>query len=251
MRLPTELLHTKRKRLRRLNLSGKNSLSLTHPSPISPTSTPEFRHRADQSFFEAPKFQRAEVPRMPVYDPSLSSTQFPVQPAVPHDTNASVAPRMAQCVACQQIHPLGSCPLKVAGVEYCNLCGLAHYGFARLCPHINSETQVRAMLDAVRHSSEAGLMKKEALKYLTGVKGTLVQKKKREAEKAAEKAAVARSLMFDTDAQQQQVQQAQQRYQGQPAPHANGGSQQQSAPRASNGTDPVYMQRWALGGLAR
>lgn len=89
---------------------------------------------------------------------------------------------MVSCVACLHVHPLGSCPLKVAGVEHCGLCGLAHYGFARICPHINSETQVREMIQAVKSSTEAGHLKAEALKYLTGLKGTLVQKKKKKAE---------------------------------------------------------------------
>ncbi|CAD0024507.1 unnamed protein product [Aureobasidium pullulans] len=75
--------------------------------------------------------------------------------------------------------PLGSCPLKLAGVEHCGLCGLAHYGFSRICPHINSETQVREMIQAVKSSSEAGHLKAETMKYLTGLKGTLVQKKKK------------------------------------------------------------------------
>lgn len=42
------------------------------------------------------------------------------------------------------------------------------------------------MIAAVKESPEAGHLKAAALKYLTGVKGTLVQKKKRELEKAAE-----------------------------------------------------------------
>lgn len=97
---------------------------------------------------------------------------------------------MAACVACRQVHPLGSCPFKIAGPEYCNLCGIAHYGYARTCPHINSETQVRKMILAVKESPEAGHLKKETLKYLTGLKGSLVQNKKREAEKAQAQAAI-------------------------------------------------------------
>ncbi|PNS19140.1 hypothetical protein CAC42_1876 [Sphaceloma murrayae] len=92
-------------------------------------------------------------------------------------------PQLSSCIACFAIHPLGSCPLKTAGVEKCNLCGIAHFGHGRICPHINSETQVRAMLDALKQSPEAGHLVKEARKYLTGVKGTLVQKKKMEEEK--------------------------------------------------------------------
>jgi len=47
------------------------------------------------------------------------------------------------------------------------------------------------MIAAVRESPEAGHLKKEALKYLTGLKGTLVQKKKRAAEAAQAIAAAA------------------------------------------------------------
>ncbi|KAG8625334.1 hypothetical protein KVT40_007085 [Elsinoe batatas] len=92
-------------------------------------------------------------------------------------------PIITTCVACDNMHAQGSCPLKKAGLERCNLCGLAHFGHARICPHINSETQVRAMLDALKQSPEQGPLVREARKYLTGVKGTLVQKKKLEEEK--------------------------------------------------------------------
>jgi len=68
--------------------------------------------------------------------------------------------------------------LKLAGAENCPLCGLAHFGHARLCPHINSETQVRQMLDALRSSGEDRQLVDAAKKYLTGVKGHLVLKKK-------------------------------------------------------------------------
>ncbi|KAF2231693.1 hypothetical protein EV356DRAFT_281425 [Viridothelium virens] len=88
------------------------------------------------------------------------------------------------CPACFLPHPVGSCPLKIAGPEYCPLCGLAHFGSARTCPHINSETQVRAMLAALKQSPEPKELVAEARKYLSGVKGTLVQKKK---EKRAKK----------------------------------------------------------------
>ncbi|KAI9698352.1 MAG: hypothetical protein M1820_007514 [Bogoriella megaspora] len=82
------------------------------------------------------------------------------------------------CPACDLPHPTGSCPLKIAGVELCGLCGLAHFGSSRTCPHINSETQVREMLAALKSSSESKELVSEARRYLSGVKGTLVQKKK-------------------------------------------------------------------------
>lgn len=83
-----------------------------------------------------------------------------------------------RCPACRRAHLTGACPLKVAGPEHCNLCGLAHFGFGRTCPHINSETQVRAMIECLRQSNEPKHLVEAAVKYLRGVKGHLVQKKK-------------------------------------------------------------------------
>lgn len=87
--------------------------------------------------------------------------------------------------ACGTHHAVGHCPIKLAGPETCNLCGLAHFGIARTCPHIQSETQVRAMLVALKQSSEDSKLVQEASRYLQGVKGTLVQAKKIKAEKEA------------------------------------------------------------------
>ncbi|OAG20737.1 chromodomain-helicase-DNA-binding protein 4 [Alternaria alternata] len=89
------------------------------------------------------------------------------------------------CPACHKNHPSGACELKAAGVEHCGLCGLAHYGHSRTCPHIRSETQVREMLEALKNSPEKKELVDAAIKYLRGVKGTLVQQKKRDREKAA------------------------------------------------------------------
>ena len=89
------------------------------------------------------------------------------------------------CPACHKDHPQGACELKAAGVEHCGLCGLAHYGHSRTCPHIKSETQVREMLKALKSSPEKKELVDAAMKYLRGVKGTLVQQKKRDREKAA------------------------------------------------------------------
>ncbi|KAL1801572.1 hypothetical protein ACET3X_001914 [Alternaria dauci] len=89
------------------------------------------------------------------------------------------------CPACHKNHPSGACELKAAGVEHCGLCGLAHYGHSRTCPHIKSETQVREMLEALKNSPEKKELVDAAIKYLRGVKGTLVQQKKRDREKAA------------------------------------------------------------------
>ena len=88
------------------------------------------------------------------------------------------------CPACYELHPQGACPLKFAGVEHCGLCGLAHFGIGRTCPHIKSETQVREMLIALKSSPEKKELVDMAIKYLRGVKGHLVQHKKKEKEAA-------------------------------------------------------------------
>lgn len=94
-------------------------------------------------------------------------------------------PNSTICHACREPHPVGACQLKAAGVEHCGLCGLAHYGQGRTCPHIRSETQVHEMLLALKSSNEPRELVDLAAKYLRGVKGTLVRQKKRDREKAA------------------------------------------------------------------
>ncbi|OAT08656.1 chromatin remodeling complex subunit [Blastomyces gilchristii SLH14081] len=83
-----------------------------------------------------------------------------------------------RCVACDQIHQTGHCPLKLAGVEHCGLCGIAHYGRGRTCPHLNSETQVALMLGSLKESPEQRALVDEATKYLRGIRGDLVRRKK-------------------------------------------------------------------------
>jgi hypothetical protein len=61
---------------------------------------------------------------------------------------------------------------------------MAHFGHARTCPHIKSETQVREMLQALKNSPEKRELVDAAVKYLRGVKGHLVQQKKKDHERA-------------------------------------------------------------------
>lgn len=136
------------------------------------------------------------------------------------------------------------------------------------------------MIKAVRESTEPGHLKKEAIRYLTGVKGTLVQKKKREAEREAEKAkAAAENRGMTNDSNGAAV--AATNGGGHVPKHANGaadapqpaqstlaashnGNSAHAAPlpptsratpaqtsHAGRGSDPRYMQQWALGGLGR
>ncbi|KAL5461724.1 hypothetical protein PMIN06_002014 [Paraphaeosphaeria minitans] len=111
----------------------------------------------------------------------FNRVQMPVRS--PQEAGYSVYP-LVHCLACQKQHPRGACEFKISGVEHCGLCGLAHYGVGRTCPHIKSETQVREMLQALKSSPEKKELVDLATKYLRGVKGALVQGKKKERERA-------------------------------------------------------------------
>lgn len=103
----------------------------------------------------------------------------PPEPTFGLDGSADLPP---QCIACNRHHLLGRCPLKKAGLENCPLCGLAHYGGKRACPHLRSETQVRRMMEALRQSKENPKHVFLAKKYLKGVlKQLQVSRRKREA----------------------------------------------------------------------
>lgn len=121
------------------------------------------------------EFQRATV----IWPLNLSQTSTQHDPQNENNTRA-------RCYACGTLHRVGYCPLKAAGEEYCNLCGLAHFGQSRTCPHIRSETQVRDMLSALKQSTESRYLIDTATKYLKGVKGHLVADKKRRMQRAAE-----------------------------------------------------------------
>ncbi|KAF2830729.1 hypothetical protein CC86DRAFT_343714 [Ophiobolus disseminans] len=134
------------------------------PPEIIDLSSPKPRTNATSA---VKPFKRAQLP-----------LRNPLEP-----TYASFSNRI--CPACHKQHPQGACELKAADVEHCNLCGIAHFGHSRTCPHIKSETQVRAMLAALKNSPEDPRIIEQAVKYLRGVKGTLVQQKKRHQEKVA------------------------------------------------------------------
>lgn len=73
---------------------------------------------------------------------------------------------------------MGWCRLKVSGVEHCGLCGLAHIGHGRTCPHLNSETQVATLLGTLKESTEQHELIDKATKYLRMIRGDLVQRKR-------------------------------------------------------------------------
>ena len=146
MELDGELPHTSRSKL-------------TQPSP---------NDSLDRSF------KRAEMPLLAPRDPLIRNGRA--------GSTESDDARYHPCIACGESHALGFCPLKIAGVEYCNLCGLAHYGFARMCPHLSSVTQLRAMMEAIRHSPESSELKELAKKRVVGIIGDLNQRKRRKQE---------------------------------------------------------------------
>nr|POF01114.1 hypothetical protein CFP56_21062 [Quercus suber] len=86
-----------------------------------------------------------------------------------------------QCAACRTVHMVSLCPLKLAGPEFCNLCGIAHFGQAR----------VRLMLEALKSSTEPPHVIAEAKRYLRGLKGNLVaMKRQRDAKEHASRVAL-------------------------------------------------------------
>lgn len=129
------------------------------PSPVKPRKATE----SDGDFQQEDVAEETESPsgttadEMDIDTPPVNAKIRPFRrvesppPFKPVDGMMNVHP---VCRACQQIHPPGSCPLKKAGVEHCGLCGLAHYGKNRTCPHLQSATQVRRMLAALELSNE-------------------------------------------------------------------------------------------------
>ena len=128
-------------------------------------------------------FKRAEVPKPTTngIPPSLATNGDGFLSSPP------AAPALVRCPACNSLHQEGYCPLKLAGPEHCPLCGLAHYGFARTCPHINSVTQLRMMNETLKHSTEDPALKELAKKKILGIIGDLNQRKRRAEEAMKEK----------------------------------------------------------------
>jgi superfamily II DNA or RNA helicase len=124
-------------------------------------------------------FQRVIPP------PQIAQPPQSVQPPMPNDVemDGHVDRNGRACFVCGRVHPMGSCPLKLAGVEHCGLCGLAHYGQARTCPHLKSELQVSRMIEALKQSNEDQHLVALAKKYVYGIKGDLAQRERRKSRK--------------------------------------------------------------------
>jgi chromodomain-helicase-DNA-binding protein 4 len=92
--------------------------------------------------------------------------------------HVSQMPPMHQCSACGEQHAMGWCRLKVAGVEHCGLCGLAHLGHGRTCPHLTDERHVTTILQTLKESTESRDLVEQATKYLRVVRSDLVQRRR-------------------------------------------------------------------------
>ena len=85
-----------------------------------------------------------------------------------------------KCLACDETHPVGYCPLKLAGYQRCPLCNLAHVGAGNKCPHLRDEEQLSLIMDGIRNSPEDKETKDLAMQYLRGIKGHLARKRRAE-----------------------------------------------------------------------
>ncbi|KAN0080601.1 PHD/FYVE-zinc-finger like domain containing protein [Elaphomyces granulatus] len=101
------------------------------------------------------------------------------------DGSSDFNPSSLPCLACYRRHPVGYCPLKLAGVEHCGLCGIAHMGFQRTCPHLHSEAQLDLMLESLKESTEAKDLVDQARHYVRDVRRDLARKK-RQSSKASD-----------------------------------------------------------------
>ncbi|KAF7508417.1 hypothetical protein GJ744_009270 [Endocarpon pusillum] len=123
-----------------------------------------------QPKIKARPFRRVKIPigNPPYVDAEGAANYIPVGELPPNHL----------CIACGDLHPMGWCRLKLAGVEHCGLCGIAHLGHGRTCPHLNSEIQVATLLGTLKESTESHELKDKATKYLRMIRGDLVQRKK-------------------------------------------------------------------------
>ncbi|KAK6515047.1 hypothetical protein TWF506_007399 [Arthrobotrys conoides] len=94
-----------------------------------------------------------------------------------------------QCRLCTNTHMPGECPLRNIPVEYCQLCGIAHFGEGSICPHLSSVTQINAMLEAMKESNEPPHLKALAKNVLRNRKGAIIQSRKLKKAKAERVAA--------------------------------------------------------------
>ncbi|KAL8694025.1 MAG: hypothetical protein Q9218_001263 [Villophora microphyllina] len=132
-------------------------------------------------------FRRVHVPQSPSIQPFSMNSAATFQSDGSSSTSRPLL-TTPPCLGCGKAHVQGSCPLKMAGVEYCGLCGQAHFGAGKrkACSHLRDLEQCQLMLDALRQSPADLAQKKMVKKYLVGIIGHLRQDKKLEEDKREE-----------------------------------------------------------------
>lgn len=155
--------------------SPKKTLNLKASSLQSKVSliAPERRHRRLMMCTARP-FKRV---RAPTGQAPYIGTGGPSQYA-----NVGQLPPPHHCSACDEEHPMGWCRIKLAGVEHCGLCGIAHLGHSRTCPHLTDEMQVGRLLQTLKESPEPREYVEAATKYLRMIRGDLMQRKRKKME---------------------------------------------------------------------
>ena len=130
-------------------------------------------------------FKRAQVPppqsvTIPGADQPFPSSMSTSLSSGTYRNGTEKNSSVNQCIACGTVHPVGFCPLKKAGVEYCGLCRQAHYGtgFRKACPNLHDIEHCQLMLDALKTSPEPREYKEMVKKYLVGIIGNLRHDKK-------------------------------------------------------------------------
>ncbi|KAJ9351763.1 hypothetical protein DTO027B9_6139 [Paecilomyces variotii] len=170
-----------------VDYSFKEAEAALHVSPRKSReaeSDAEFIHQDDNSETEAdlgetPKGKKVQKARPFKRVNPLSAENAAQLNGTSLDGSAESGRRPSlPCLGCKRFHPVGYCPLKLAGVEHCGLCGIAHFGHQRTCPHLNSESQVALMLSFLKESTEPKALVEEAKRYLRGVRGDLIRRKK-------------------------------------------------------------------------
>lgn len=178
---------TKKKRLRpqvtiqipmQSVLPSKVSCSLVQASPHTDNST-------------ARPFKRVKIPTGPA--PYQNANVDGASELVDFIRRDGIMPPAHHCSACQERHPMGWCRIKIAGVEHCGLCGLAHLGYSRTCPHLNNEHQVARLLETLKESPEPREQVELATKYLRQIRGDLVSRRRKREEQ--ERARLQRDTM--------------------------------------------------------
>jgi chromodomain-helicase-DNA-binding protein 4 len=168
---------------KRPTVKGQSSPPILSPyfpqAPSPPILSPYFP-QAD--LLTARPFKRVKVPTgQPPYNLDGTNDYMP---------RDGIMPPSHHCTACDERHAMGWCRLKVAGVEHCGLCGIAHLGHSRTCPHLTDEKQLVRLLETLKESPESREDVEAATKYLRMIRGDLVSRARRKREEEQ----VARSL---------------------------------------------------------